>query len=109
LSQIDEDEDGGLRALAQVFLSYGERHFDGAAKQQGSRRGVWAGVLLMCGQFERVRDSALSFVTEFMCYFGRPWRLCGNIKTRKWKLYILLSRLHTMVYFVSRRVRRRPI
>lgn len=51
---MDEDEDGGLRAFAQVLLGYGERHFDGASNQQGSRRGVWAGVLLMCGQFERV-------------------------------------------------------
>lgn len=53
LAMVDEDEDGGLRALAQVLLGYGERHFDGVPKQQGSRRGVWAGVLLMCGQFER--------------------------------------------------------
>ncbi|KAF9456680.1 nucleoporin-interacting protein NIC96 [Collybia nuda] len=53
LAMVDEDEDGGLRALAQVLLGYGERHFDGTSGQQGSRRGVWAGVLLMCGQFER--------------------------------------------------------
>jgi nuclear pore complex protein Nup93 len=58
LSQVDEDEDGGLQALAHVLLGYGERHFDGTPKQQGSRRGVWAGVLLMCGQFERVRHSS---------------------------------------------------
>ncbi|KAJ3515637.1 hypothetical protein NLJ89_g1635 [Agrocybe chaxingu] len=53
LAMVDEDEDGGLRALADVLLGYGERHFDGPANQPGSRRGVWAGVLLMCGQFER--------------------------------------------------------
>jgi nuclear pore complex protein Nup93 len=52
--QVDEDEDGGLRALTEVLLSYGERHFDGPPNQAGSRRSVWAGVLLMCGQFERV-------------------------------------------------------
>lgn len=51
---MDEEEDGGLRGLADVLLGYGERHFDGPVGQQGSRRGVWAGVLLMCGQFERV-------------------------------------------------------
>ena len=51
--QVDEDEDGGLRALTEVLLGYGERHFDGPPNQPGSRRGVWAGVLLMCGQFER--------------------------------------------------------
>jgi nuclear pore complex protein Nup93 len=50
---VDEDEDGGLRGLAEVLLGYGERQFDGPPNQQGSRRGVWAGVLLMCGQFER--------------------------------------------------------
>ncbi|KAJ6614876.1 nucleoporin-interacting protein NIC96 [Mycena sp. CBHHK59/15] len=53
LAMVDEDEDGGLRGLAEVLLGYGERQFDGAPNQQGSRRGVWAGVLLMCGQFER--------------------------------------------------------
>lgn len=60
---MDEDEDGGLRALAEVLLGYGERHFDGPPNQQGSRRGVWAGVLLMCGQFERV--SFAWFCTRF--------------------------------------------
>jgi nuclear pore complex protein Nup93 len=54
LLQVDEDDDGGLRGLAQVLLGYGERHFDDTPTQPGSRRGVWAGVLLMCGQFERV-------------------------------------------------------
>ncbi|KAG6840177.1 hypothetical protein C0991_008407 [Blastosporella zonata] len=48
LAMVDEDEEGGLRALADVLLGYGERHFE--ANQQ---RGVWASVLLMCGQFER--------------------------------------------------------
>lgn len=51
---MDEEEDTGLRGLAEVLLGYGERHFDGPPNQNGSRRGVWAGVLLMCGQFERV-------------------------------------------------------
>ncbi|KAJ6569434.1 nucleoporin-interacting protein NIC96 [Mycena capillaripes] len=53
LAMVDEEEDGGLRGLAEVLLGYGERQFDGPPNQQGSRRGVWAGVLLMCGQFER--------------------------------------------------------
>ncbi|KAI0682706.1 nucleoporin-interacting protein NIC96 [Cytidiella melzeri] len=53
LAMVDEDEHGGLRALAEVLLNYGERHFDGVPGQKGSKRGVWAGVLLMCGQFER--------------------------------------------------------
>ncbi|TFK99639.1 nucleoporin-interacting protein NIC96 [Pterulicium gracile] len=53
LTMVDEDEEGGLRGLADVLLGYGERHFDGVPGQKGSRRGVWAGVLLMCGQFER--------------------------------------------------------
>ncbi|KAH0590136.1 hypothetical protein H2248_000313 [Termitomyces sp. 'cryptogamus'] len=48
LAMLDEDEEGGLRALSEVLLGYGERHFE--AHQQ---RGVWASVLLMCGQFER--------------------------------------------------------
>ncbi|KAH9921323.1 nucleoporin-interacting protein NIC96 [Fomitopsis serialis] len=53
LSMVDEEEHGGLRGLSEVLLSYGERHFDGVPGQNGARRGVWAGVLLMCGQFER--------------------------------------------------------
>jgi nuclear pore complex protein Nup93 len=38
-----------------MLLGYGEQHFDGPPGKKSSRRGVWAGVLLMCGQFERVR------------------------------------------------------
>ncbi|PSR71118.1 hypothetical protein PHLCEN_2v12964 [Hermanssonia centrifuga] len=53
LSMVEEEEHGGLRALAEVLLSYGERHFDGVPGPKGVKRGVWAGVLLMCGQFER--------------------------------------------------------
>jgi Nup93/Nic96 len=71
LLQVDEDEDGGLRALAQVLLGYGERHFDGAPTQQGSRRGVWAGVLLMCGQFERVCGLAFLLSWVFTILSGR--------------------------------------
>ncbi|CCL98344.1 uncharacterized protein FIBRA_00338 [Fibroporia radiculosa] len=53
LAMVDEEEGGGLRGLAEVLISYGERHFDGMPGQKGAKRGVWAGVLLMCGQFER--------------------------------------------------------
>lgn len=60
MNKVDEAENGGLRALAEVLLSYGERHFDGAPGQKGAKRGVWAGVLLMCGQFERVSRASLS-------------------------------------------------
>ena len=69
--QVDEDEDGGLRALTQILLSYGERHFDGVPKQQGSRRGVWAGVLLMCGQFERVCRPPILLVLLLTILTGR--------------------------------------
>ena len=58
--QVEEDEFGGLRGLSEVLLSYGERHFDGTPGQKGAKRGVWAGVLLMCGQFERV--------SQFECF-----------------------------------------
>ncbi|KAI6153159.1 nucleoporin-interacting protein NIC96 [Pisolithus tinctorius] len=47
LAMVDEEEEGGLRGLMEVLLSYGEHHFETAKK------GVWASVLLMCGQFER--------------------------------------------------------
>ena len=52
LAMLDEDEEGGLRAFGEVLLGYGERQFDG--NQPTSRKGVWASVLLMSGQFERV-------------------------------------------------------
>ena len=54
LGIVDENKDGGLRVLAEVLLGYNERHFDAPSNQPGSRRGVWVGVLLMYGQFERV-------------------------------------------------------
>ena len=54
LAMVDENEDGGFRALAEVLLGYGERDFDGLPNQPGLRRGVWAGVPLMYGQLERV-------------------------------------------------------
>jgi len=51
--QVDEEE-SGLRGLAEVLLNYGERHFEGAPGSKGARIGLWAAVLLTCGEFERV-------------------------------------------------------
>jgi len=51
--QVDEEESGGLRGLAEVLLNYGERHFEGAPGSKGARIGLWAAVLLTCGEFER--------------------------------------------------------
>jgi len=61
-SQLDEEEFGGLRGLSDVVSGYGQRHFDGPPNQRGSRTGVWAAVLTICGQFERVchHDSSVS-------------------------------------------------
>ena len=56
LVQVDEEESGGLRGLAEVLLNYGERHFEGAPGSKGARIGLWAAVLLTCGEFERVRN-----------------------------------------------------
>ena len=56
LVQVDEEESGGLRGLAEVLLNYGERHFEGAPDSKGARIGLWAAVLLTCGEFERVRN-----------------------------------------------------
>ena len=61
LAMVDEEEAGGLRALAEVLMSYGERHFDGGGNQR--RHGMWANVLLMCGQFERVSPPLLNNFT----------------------------------------------
>ncbi|KAH9083417.1 nucleoporin-interacting protein NIC96 [Lactarius deliciosus] len=53
LAMVDEEENGGLRGLADVLLNYGERHFEGASGSKGARTGLWAAVLLTCGEFER--------------------------------------------------------
>ncbi|KAN0129758.1 nucleoporin-interacting protein NIC96 [Lactarius tabidus] len=53
LAMVDEEENGGLRGLAEVLLNYGERHFEGASGSKGARTGLWAAVLLTCGEFER--------------------------------------------------------
>lgn len=63
--QVDEEENGGLRGLAELLLTYGEHHFDGQPGQQSGRRGVWAGVLLMCGQFERVSSHLVVMSTIY--------------------------------------------
>ncbi len=62
LVQIDEEENGGLRGLAEVLLNYGERHFEGAPGSKGTRTGLWAAVLLTCGEFERVSDPGCAFI-----------------------------------------------
>ena len=56
LVQVDEEENGGLRGLAEVLLNYGERHFEGTSGSKGARTGLWAAVLLTCGEFERVSE-----------------------------------------------------
>jgi hypothetical protein len=55
LCKVDEEENGGLRGLAEVLLNYGERHFESGGSK-GARTGLWAAVLLTCGEFERVGD-----------------------------------------------------
>jgi hypothetical protein len=55
--QVDEEENGGLRGLAEVLLNYGERHFEGAPGSKEGRTGLWAAVLLTCGEFEKVSDN----------------------------------------------------
>ncbi|KAJ3760991.1 nucleoporin-interacting protein NIC96 [Lentinula raphanica] len=52
-SSSDENDDGSLASLTKVLLAYGERHFEPAAGSDGQKSGLWASVLLMCGQFER--------------------------------------------------------
>lgn len=64
--QVDEEEEGGLRGLTEVLLSYGECHFDAA------NQGIWATVLLLCGQFERVRCSQQpNCVSYLLTPFGK--------------------------------------
>lgn len=53
LAMLDERDGGGLRALGEVLMGYGERHFEGTPGQK-ARKGMWARVLIICGQFERV-------------------------------------------------------
>lgn len=87
LAMVDEDENGGLRGLSEVLLSYGERHFDGVPGQKGAKRGVWAGVLLMCGQFERVsrvrsmRDAWIDDVHRLSLLYGNTPRPKSKLST----------------------------
>ncbi|EPQ61191.1 NIC-domain-containing protein [Gloeophyllum trabeum ATCC 11539] len=53
LAMLDEEENGGLRTLADVLLGYGEKQFEPLVEGRPAKRGVWAGVLLMVGEFER--------------------------------------------------------
>src|SRR6266852_4047071 len=43
LCKVDEEENGGLRGLAEVLLNYGERHFESGGSK-GARTGLWAAV-----------------------------------------------------------------
>ena len=63
LVQVDEDENGGLRGLAEVLLNYGERHFE-SGDSKGARTGLWAAVLLTCGEFERVSGLTCAFYLD---------------------------------------------
>ncbi|KAI0028083.1 nucleoporin-interacting protein NIC96 [Vararia minispora EC-137] len=59
LAMVDEEENRGLAALTETLLGYGRGHFEGPAGQKNPRTGVWAAVLLMCGQFERAVSALL--------------------------------------------------
>ena len=90
---------GGLRGLAEVLLNYGERHFEGASGSKGARTGLWAAVLLTCGEFERVSDLGCLYVV----LVTNELRLSphsGNIRKRTSKLFIWLLPYLTMVYCV---------
>jgi hypothetical protein len=60
LCKVDEEENGGLRGLAEVLLNYGERHFENGGSK-GAPTGLWAAVLLTCGEFERVGGFTYAF------------------------------------------------
>ena len=63
LVQVDEDDNGGLRGLADVLLNYGEHHFESGGSK-GARTGLWAAVLLTCGEFERVGGLTCTFYLD---------------------------------------------
>ncbi|KAI0289329.1 nucleoporin interacting component Nup93/Nic96, partial [Multifurca ochricompacta] len=59
LAMVDEDENTGLRGLAEVLLNYGERHL----------KALWAAVLLSCGEFERTEIEAVHLAIA-LAYHG---------------------------------------
>jgi hypothetical protein len=63
LFKVDEEENGGLRGLAEVLLNYGERYFESGGSK-GARTGLWATVLLTCGEFERVGGFTNAFYPD---------------------------------------------
>ncbi|KAJ3858761.1 nucleoporin interacting component Nup93/Nic96 [Lentinula novae-zelandiae] len=58
-SSSDENDESSLASLTKVLLAYGERHFEPAIGTGGQKSGLWASVLLMCGQFERLQVEAV--------------------------------------------------
>ena len=63
LCKVDEEENGGLRGLAEVLLNYGERHFE-SGSSKAAHTGLWAAVLLTCGEFERVSGFTFAFYAD---------------------------------------------
>jgi nuclear pore complex protein Nup93 len=63
LCKVDEEENGGLRGLTEVLFNYGERHFESGGSK-GARTGLWAVVLLTCGEFERVGGFTYAFYPD---------------------------------------------
>lgn len=63
LCKVDEEENGGLRGLAEVLLNYGERHFESGGSK-AAPTGLWAAVLLTCGEFERVGGFTYAFCPD---------------------------------------------
>ncbi|KAJ7070195.1 nucleoporin-interacting protein NIC96 [Mycena amicta] len=105
LAMVDEDEDGGLRGLSEVLLGYGERQFKGPPNQQGAKQGVWAGVLLMCGQFERavaalwehqeteIEAGHLAIALAYHWLFAQTHQVLSNVLQCRFRPPRLLSTL----------------
>ena len=89
LGIVGKNEDGRLRALVEVLLGYGERHFDGPRNQPGSRRGVSAGSV----DVRAVREGRFAFITiirdKYRSFFlSRQWRHSGNTKKLRWSSHL---------------------
>ncbi|KAG9310291.1 nucleoporin interacting component Nup93/Nic96 [Chiua virens] len=80
---LTEEEEGGLRGLTEVLLSYGERHFDSASQ------GTWSSVLLLCGQFERAvaalweRPETEIEAVHLAIALAVPWSFASSFTLRR--------------------------
>lgn len=100
----------GLRDLAAVLLKFGEAHFD----PKGTRPLLYFQVLLLSGQFERVRSTGsperhlMKKLTFELLFPHRPSRSCSNTRSTRLMPCTLPSPCRTTACCACRRAAKLP-